>query len=772
MRIIKEQILLEERPQDIQAFNDKFGDGSFDKFNKLKGRLKNNNISQDIVFHTKNTSPDEMKKILYDMENRVVRDKTGKTKNNYKLVAENEHYQVLDILDWETAMNLGNDTSWCITGRYQTSGEVKPSQAKQYFNQYKNQGVKHFLFFMPKGNEEKYCLCLTDDNDKFEFWNAADNSMGIGKPPIDENLPNFTYDDFTLELPPIINGLVIKDDVVIEASKLITDVVIPDSVKEISQDAFYECKSLKSITIPDSVAYIDEYAFYDCTSLESITIPDSVKYIDENVFRGCVSLKSITIPSSVKEIGGEAFSYCKSLESIIIPDGVEEIGNNAFYDCESLQSITIPDSVKEIGNNAFDYCTSLESITFSNSIEYIGEWAFENCPNLTVYTNNEYVINYCEERKIPYKPLQTNESLTKAQFTHKSFLYEERQVDIDAFNNKFGENTFDKFNKLKGRLKNNNISVDIVYHIKNTPVDKMLQLLSDAENRVVKDETGQTKNNYKLIAENEHYKVLDILDWETSMNLGNDTGWCITGRYQTNGKVKPSQAKQYFNQYKENGVKHFLFFMPKNNKEKYCLCINRNNDFEFWNSMDISQGVGNIPDEDFPEFEYDGFILKMPEIINGLVIGNNTVTNVIDKNIKNVDIPNSVTKIGAYVFKNCTSLKAITIPNSVTKIGDGAFYNCKSLKSINIPNSITKIGDSTFEVCKSLKSITIPNSVTKIGNYAFSGCISLSSITIPNSVTEIGAYVFYHCDDLTIKTNNNFVIDYCKLLNIKYERDD
>ena len=92
-------------------------------------------------------------------------------------------------------------------------------------------------------------------------------------------------------------------------------------------------------------------------------------------------------------------------------------------------------------------------------------------------------------------------------------LIEERQADIDAFDQKFGEGSFAKFNKLKGRLKNNNISVDIVYHTKNTSIEDMTKLLSDTENRVVKDkDTGKTKLNRKLVAENEYYSVYNVLD--------------------------------------------------------------------------------------------------------------------------------------------------------------------------------------------------------------------------------------------------------------------
>jgi uncharacterized repeat protein (TIGR03803 family) len=147
-------------------------------------------------------------------------------------------------------------------------------------------------------------------------------------------------------------------------------------------------------------------------------------------------------------------------------------------------------------------------------------------------------------------------------------------------------------------------------------------------------------------------------------------------------------------------------------------------------------------------------------------------------------IPNSVTSIGGYAFRECTGLTSVTIPNSVTSIRDNAFAGCTGLTSVSIPNSVTNIGSSAFSGCTGLSSVTIPNSVTGIGGYAFYGCTGLTNITvealnpnyssrdgvlfnknqsfliqcpggksgsytIPNSVTSIGFYAFRECTGLT-----------------------
>ena len=125
--------------------------------------------------------------------------------------------------------------------------------------------------------------------------------------------------------------------------------------------------------------------------------------------------------------------------------------------------------------------------------------------------------------------------------------------------------------------------------------------------------------------------------------------------------------------------------------------------------------------------------------------------------VKDLEIPNSVTSIGSSAFYGCTGLTSVTIGNSVTSIGNGAFYNCSGLTSVNIGNGVTSIGSSAFSGCSGLTSLIFGNSLTSIGNNSFCECSGLTSVIFPNSVTDIGCEAFRGCSGLTSVTIPNSV---------------
>lgn len=246
-----------------------------------------------------------------------------------------------------------------------------------------------------------------------------------------------------------------------------TEFVIPDSVRNIGDSAFYDCISLTSISIPDSVTDIGDWAFVECVNLTSINIPNSVKSIGEHAFDGCTSLTSINIPSSVISIGDFAFTYCKNLQSIIVddensyylsengalynkhrtelikvlagrkdtefvvPDGVTIIWNHAFSSCENLTSIIISDGVINIGESAFEGCCNLKTVNIPNSVAIIYAYAFEDCDSLTSINVDDNNSNYCSENGALYNKDNTELILVPAGIKDTEFVIPDGVKTID-----------------------------------------------------------------------------------------------------------------------------------------------------------------------------------------------------------------------------------------------------------------------------------------------------------------------------------------------------
>ena len=193
------------------------------------------------------------------------------------------------------------------------------------------------------------------------------------------------------------DGVCVDGVVVVDKLKELSSVTIPDSVMSIGRRAFYEYESLTDINIPGSVTSIGKEAFCGCISLKNIILPNGINDIDDYTFHKCKNLTSITIPNSVTRIGDGAFECCESLTNITIPDSVKSIGDSAFSLCKSLTSITIHDSVESISDFAFYGCGSLTSVIIPNSVTSIGKWAFNRCGSLTSITISDSVESIGDE---------------------------------------------------------------------------------------------------------------------------------------------------------------------------------------------------------------------------------------------------------------------------------------------------------------------------------------------------------------------------------------
>ena len=163
----------------------------------------------------------------------------------------------------------------------------------------------------------------------------------------------------------------------------LTSINVPGGVETIWETTFSDCKSLTSVVITSGVKKINRFAFSGCSSLTSIMIPDSVEWIGEGVFENCTDLASVELSDNLSFICSSTFCNCKSLSHIVLPSQLRGIGDKAFSSCESLTTVEIPFGVTEIREGAFMGCTSLISIEIPDGVTEIEDYTFEGCTSLT-----------------------------------------------------------------------------------------------------------------------------------------------------------------------------------------------------------------------------------------------------------------------------------------------------------------------------------------------------------------------------------------------------
>ncbi len=102
----------------------------------------------------------------------------------------------------------------------------------------------------------------------------------------------------------------------------------------IKVDKAWSCD--EKYTVAQGVERIAGNCFYKCDRLTEINIPDTVKEIGNMAFFKCYGTSLIRLPDSLKYIGNDAFSYCENMKyAIFIPESVNHIGHHAFYKCRN-----------------------------------------------------------------------------------------------------------------------------------------------------------------------------------------------------------------------------------------------------------------------------------------------------------------------------------------------------------------------------------------------------------------------------------------------------
>ena len=213
----------------------------------------------------------------------------------------------------------------------------------------------------------------------------------------------------------------------------LTEIILPDTVKEIGEYAFYQ-SGLKKIKLPDPVKTIKEGTFTYCQSLESVDL-GKVEKIEAHAFQNCGEF-TLTLPDTLTDIEPLAFAnsdikleangkyktvdgvlftddgktlvfYPKYLQDEVytIPEGVESISDMAFASNGSVKCVNIPASLADIGEKGIGYTVNTDSefeqISLTEGFVLIGDagegvksYARDN--NIGVFTSSDYSQNIVE----------------------------------------------------------------------------------------------------------------------------------------------------------------------------------------------------------------------------------------------------------------------------------------------------------------------------------------------------------------------------------------
>ena len=209
-------------------------------------------------------------------------------------------------------------------------------------------------------------------------------------------LTNYKGEDTEIIVPEVIGNYTVTSlKKTFYKKRQIKSVTVPKTVKEIGEETFFECDSLREVVLNQGLEIIGSYAFYRCEELEKIDIPDTVKEIGESAWKYCEKMTEIKLPDGLTCLEDSLFSRCGNLKTVSVPDSVSEIGDSVFWMCSQLAEFKFPNGVTKIGSVAFDGCRNLKEITIPTSVKTIDNSAFSGCSGIKNITIPEGVTEIC-----------------------------------------------------------------------------------------------------------------------------------------------------------------------------------------------------------------------------------------------------------------------------------------------------------------------------------------------------------------------------------------
>lgn len=525
----------------------------------------------------------------------------------------------------------------------------------------------------------------------------------------------------------------------------ITDIDIPNTVVEIQQYAFQNCRNLRVVHIGSGVKSIGESAFHNCKNLTDLTLPDNKDIVVmKSAFLGLSSLQKLVIPDSWTQIGCEKGSSVFSsggFKSLYIGKNVKTIWDQSFSDCSYLSEIICPDDcvLEEIKSYAFSSCESLTTMKFiPKTVKKIGKCAFWRCNALldvfipgTVdsFDGGSYEINtkrfFMDDGPTPYS-LGGN----RRTIVHPVYAYLGREMTIDP---SWGNCQPFETRDLKrvdfgpwfkgGSELSFGKNVEIIYSCVTDPSLITCKFEDNVyDNAILYVPVGLVD---KYMAQDNFSKFFDVREFYPEAYLG----YLLMRR----------------------GLIEFADLNVKN------ICLENwdtNYDCEIdENEVEAVTDIGKVfRDEEistFDEFQYFTNVKEIPDE----AFCYSPLTSIV--------FPKGVETIGYGAFCR-TNFESIELPEGLKSIGESAFC-ATNLKTIELPEGLITIGKSAFEDDDELVTVIMPQSVKTIGDEAFGGCDLLTDIyCAAEKVPSAGANTFerFAYSDVTLHVPSAALNDY------------
>ena len=522
----------------------------------------------------------------------------------------------------------------------------------------------------------------------------------------------------------------------------ITEVVFEDGSQctGIGTGAFYGCAYLTNISIPENVRNFGSSVFAECSGLSSAgpvgngyNIEFSWNYsIPANTF-SFSNLTEITLPDSISSIGSYAFAYCKGLSGIDLPTELIAIGEMSFIGCSGLLGISIPEKVETIDDEAFKDCSALTEIVFNavsmndltsyNEIFYnagkngagIAVSIGASCSKLPAYLFNPYSSSYAPNiTSVVFDKNSNCRIIGRNAFAYLSLVTE---IEIPTSVTSIGTYAFRNCTALANiTIPESVTSIDENVFYSCTNLNSAGSI--GGEYNI---EFGWTES----IPANAFYGCTSLTEVELPASVSEIGSYAFYGCTGLNEITIPANVTNLgtYSFYGCTNVENLYFnATAMDNLE--------NSNYVFGNlgtgtdgvTVTVGANATRIPNYLFCPYVND----------SGKVSNSPNVTKVV------FEEGSVCYRIGSYAFYGCSKLTDIELPDSVTVIGAYAFNGCP----INVSNiTVSSVGDYAFYGCTSITSVTITGGTTSVGKYAFYGT-GLTSVTIPVSVTVIEDYAF------------------------------